>query len=51
MLQYIAPTMLFLSATLVFHEPIDAGRMLGFGFIWTALLIYTADGLRRPVAS
>lgn len=51
MLQYIAPTMLFFSATLVFHEPIDAGRMIGFGFIWTALLVYTVDGLRRSTAS
>ena len=27
-----------------FGEPFDAGRMLGFGLIWTALLLYSLEG-------
>ncbi len=41
-LQYIAPTMIFLTATFVFHEPLGQAQLLAFGMIWVALAIYTA---------
>ena len=44
-LQYIAPTLIFLYAVLVFGEPFGAGRVVGFGLIWAALVLYTAESL------
>ena len=41
-LQYIAPTMIFLTATFVFHEPLGQAQLLAFGMIWVALVIYTS---------
>jgi chloramphenicol-sensitive protein RarD len=53
LLQYIAPTMQFLIGVLVFGEPFGAGRVVGFGLIWLALLLYTAESViarrRAPV--
>lgn len=40
-LQYIAPTMIFLIAVLVFDEVFDRARMIAFPLIWLALVIYT----------
>ncbi len=40
-MQYIAPTMIFLIAVFVFGEPFDHIRMLAFGLIWTALALYS----------
>lgn len=46
-LQYIAPTLQLGCAVLVFGEPFDRTRAVGFAFIWIALLIYAGDGLLR----
>lgn len=40
-LQYIAPTMIFLIAVFVFDEPFGWARMVAFPMIWAALVIYT----------
>ncbi len=40
-MQYIAPTMIFLIAVFVFKEPFGTARMIAFPMIWAALLIYT----------
>lgn len=45
-LQYIAPTMIFLTAVLVFGEPFGAAQMVAFPMIWAALAIYTLSMLR-----
>ncbi len=45
-LQYASPTILFLLSVLVFHEPIQSSRLVGFAFIWGALVLYTAESLR-----
>ena len=45
-LQYIAPTMIFLCAVLVFKEPFGQARMIAFPMIWTALVIYSVTMLR-----
>ena len=49
-LQYIAPTMIFLTAVFWFDEPFDQNRMLAFVLIWVALAIYTAALIRRARA-
>ncbi len=33
-MQYIAPTMIFLIAIFVFHEPLGTARMIAFPLIW-----------------
>ena len=45
-LQYTAPTMIFLVAVLLFDEPFDTARMIAFPMIWGALAIYTVSLLR-----
>ena len=47
LMQYITPTMHFLTAVFIFGEPFDHNRLLAFALIWTALFIYAADGWRR----
>ncbi|MBK8083721.1 MAG: EamA family transporter RarD [Devosia sp.] len=47
MLQYIAPSIAFLLAILVFGEHLNATRLASFGLIWLSLLIYTAESLIR----
>jgi chloramphenicol-sensitive protein RarD len=44
-LQYIAPTLQFLLGVLVYAEPFSQTRLIGFGAIWVALAIYSAEGL------
>jgi len=43
LLQYIAPSGMFLLAVLRFHEPVAPLRWVTFGLIWTALGLYSAD--------
>lgn len=49
-LQYIAPTMIFLTAVFVFDEPFGRAQMIAFPMIWAALVIYTGSLLRRARA-
>ncbi|WP_211165933.1 EamA family transporter RarD [Azoarcus sp. TTM-91] len=46
-LQYLAPTLGFLIAIFVFREPLDSDRLVSFVLIWIALVIYSADMMRR----
>lgn len=46
-LQYIAPTMIFLTAVFVFGEDFGTARAVAFPMIWAALVIYTGSMLRR----
>jgi chloramphenicol-sensitive protein RarD len=46
-LQYIGPSIQFVLALWVFHEPFAWTRLIGFTFIWLALAIYSADGWQR----
>jgi len=43
MLQYIAPTMIFLIAVFVFREPFGQARMVAFPLIWLALVLYSSS--------
>ena len=45
LLQYIAPSLQFLTGVLLFGEPFDQHRLTGFIAIWAALLVYSAEGL------
>lgn len=52
-LMYLTPTLQFLWGVLVVGEAMPALRWLGFGLVWLALLVFTADLLlhaRRPAA-
>lgn len=47
MMQYIAPTMIFLIAVFAFGEPFAPAKMAAFALIWTALVLYTVSMLRQ----
>jgi chloramphenicol-sensitive protein RarD len=40
-MQYIAPTMIFLTAVFVFDEPFSGVKLVAFSLIWAALVIYS----------
>jgi chloramphenicol-sensitive protein RarD len=46
LMQYIAPTMLFLIAVFVFNEPFGRAQLAAFALIWIALAIYTWSTLK-----
>ena len=46
-LQYIVPTLLFFTAVFLFDEPFSQWQLVAFGFIWSALGIYTWSLVRR----
>ncbi|QFT58533.1 EamA-like transporter family protein [Sulfitobacter sp. THAF37] len=50
-LQYIAPTMIFLCAVLAFEEPFGRARAIAFPMIWAALVIYSTAMLRQMRAA
>ena len=46
LLQYIAPSCMFILAVFLFHEPFSSAQVVTFIFIWTALAIYSTDSVR-----
>lgn len=46
LMQYIAPSGMFLLAVLVYGEPFTAAQIWTFIMIWTALAIYSIDSVR-----
>lgn len=46
-LQYIAPSLQLLLGVLFFQEAFDTTKAIGFAAIWTGLLLFIGDGLRR----
>jgi chloramphenicol-sensitive protein RarD len=51
LLNYIAPSLQFLSAVFLLGEPFTHVEAITFACIWTALVLYSIDALsRRPVA-
>lgn len=46
-LQYLAPTLQLLVATLLFHEPFDRAKLLTFVCVWIGLALYSLDALRQ----
>ena len=49
--QYIAPTMTFLLAILVYGETLSLSMLMTFACIWTGLVFYSLDSLRRAKAA
>jgi chloramphenicol-sensitive protein RarD len=49
-LQYIGPTLQFLIAIGVFHEPLSRAKLASFVLCWLAIAVYVADSVvnRRP---
>jgi chloramphenicol-sensitive protein RarD len=43
-LQYVNPTMQFLLGVLIFKEPFDHHRLIGFGVVWAALILFGVEG-------
>jgi chloramphenicol-sensitive protein RarD len=43
LLQYIAPSIQFLLGVLVYKEPFDRTRLIGFGIVWIALVIFWVE--------
>jgi chloramphenicol-sensitive protein RarD len=50
-LQYVAPILQLACGVLLFHEPMPAPRLVGFGLVWIALIIFTVDGIRGARAA
>lgn len=46
-MQYIAPTLIFLIAVFVFHEPFGQARAIAFPMIWAALVLYSVSMLGK----
>ena len=46
MLQYIAPTMIFLIAVFVFGEPFGTARLIAFPLIWLSLAVFSFSLLK-----
>jgi chloramphenicol-sensitive protein RarD len=47
LMQYISPTLQLLLGVWLYNEPFSGTRLIGFVLIWTALLVYSAEGLWR----
>lgn len=51
-LQFIAPTLQFLIGVFLYHELFDRSRLIGFGLVWLALIIFWVENYlanRLPV--
>jgi chloramphenicol-sensitive protein RarD len=46
-MQYIAPTMIFLTAVFIFGEPFGRAQAIAFPLIWAALVLYTFAMVRQ----
>ena len=45
MLQYLAPVLQFLVGLVIVGEAMPASRWIGFGLVWAALVVLSADGM------
>ncbi len=43
--QYIGPTFMFVLAVYLYGEPLEEARIVTFGFVWFALVLFSADSL------
>ena len=48
MLQYMAPSIAFVLAIVVFGEELNATRLFSFGLIWLSLAVFTLGSMRKP---
>jgi chloramphenicol-sensitive protein RarD len=47
LMQYISPSLVFLTAVFVFGEPMDGWRWLSFALLWLALVIYSYSAINE----
>ncbi|GAA3950848.1 EamA family transporter RarD [Allohahella marinimesophila] len=47
LVQYAAPSIQLLLGVFMYNEPFGGDRMIAFGLIWTALALYSGEGLLR----
>ena len=47
LLQFITPMMQFVTGAWILGEPMPLERWIGFGLVWLALIVLTADSLRH----
>lgn len=49
-LQYLAPTLQFMLGVFVYGETVTLQRLVGFGLVWIALIVFGVEGMimRRP---
>lgn len=47
LMQYVAPTIMFVIAVFLFREPFSGVQLIAFCLIWTALAIYSWSSLRK----
>lgn len=45
--QYIGPSLMFILAVAVYNEPLSTGRLITFGFVWTALAVFSFDSIKH----
>ncbi|RJG07436.1 EamA family transporter RarD [Noviherbaspirillum cavernae] len=50
-LQYIGPTLQLLLGVWLYHEPFGGVRLVGFALIWSALAVFSLEGLWRTWTS
>jgi chloramphenicol-sensitive protein RarD len=46
LLQYLAPSLQFLLGVAAYGESVTSDQLVGFGFVWVALAVFTADNMR-----
>jgi len=46
-IQYLGPSIMFLLALFYYGEPVQMAKLVTFGFIWSALALFSWDGWRR----
>jgi chloramphenicol-sensitive protein RarD len=51
LLQYLGPTLQLTLGVWLYDEPFGGARLAGFAMIWTALLLYSLEGLWRAWAA
>ena len=51
LLQYLSPILQLAVGVLILHEPMPPARLVGFGLVWVALMIFTWDGIHRMRAA
>jgi chloramphenicol-sensitive protein RarD len=49
LVQYLSPSIQLLLGIWVFHEPFNQARLVGFGCIWAALALVSAEALRQSL--
>jgi chloramphenicol-sensitive protein RarD len=51
LIQYITPTLQLLIGVVIYHEFFGHDQLIGYGAIWAALALYSAEGISRARAA